>query len=382
MNSRVLPGLVAAVVAVAAPRCAHAVLCTGAKTLEEKLTCVLEKQVVPILSDLDVILTEGPKYLATRLPAYQAMGDLGADMDLEEFGDFSITAGVGSAVFRDFNDDVAQGFQRLPKNLPEPLPLPSILLGGRFALSRDWEITGRFTFVPEFEIQTNDWLVSATTRTIAAGARYRLYEGDGGVPRLVTSAELSYFTGYMKVGRDFQYDLVGLKSAAESAGYAWEPFRQTINAEYREQNGGEDLLAPADDLIIGTLFRGAPILGWDIVQMSVEQRATWALGFWHPVLGLGLDAAGGEVDSGLRLAVDLRITKPKNFIDVAGNLRTDVLPDQNVTVKSVKPRAFGARGIVGWEFDLGSMFRLPMEGQYDFGSGSFMAALALRMAWK
>jgi hypothetical protein len=82
------------------------------------------------------------------------------------------------------------------------------------------------------------------------------------------------------------------------------------------------------------------------------------------------------------MAVDIRVTKPRDFIDVAGNQRTVVLPDQNITTHTESPRPFGARAIAGMEFDLGDLFRLPIEGQYDLTSGTFSAALALRLAWK
>lgn len=374
-------GLALLLVLSAAPQ-ARAATCAQEMDLEAKLTCIFNTQIAPLIADLDVILIEGPKYLATRLPALQAMGDLGGQMDLDEPNEFSLSLGLMSGVYTRFNDEVADHFQRLPKTLPEPLPMPAVNISARYALNQDWELTGRFAFFPTFTVSTRDWDISATTRLLAAGGRYRLLQGHGAVPTLVTSAELSYFSGYMEVGRGFTYPLITLKEAARVADVAWEPVREAINNEYREKNGGEDLLSPQDDVTIGTFFHGAPILGWDIFQFSAEQRAVWDIGFWHPVLGLGLDAAWGHVDSGVQLEIDLRVTKPQHFINVAGNLREPILPDQDVTIETEEPRAVGARGIVGWEFDLGSMFRLPMEAQYDFGSGSYLGALALRFAWR
>ncbi|MCK6571074.1 hypothetical protein L6V77_08205 [Myxococcota bacterium] len=356
--------------------------CNAQPDLEGKLTCIFQRQIAPLVNDLDQILIEGPKYLAQRLPPLQAMGDLGGQMDLETPNAFSVSLGVTSGVYFDFNQEVADDFQRLPKTLPEPLPLPSAVLSARYGVTPDWELTGRFGYVPEFKTKSRDWEIAAATRTFALGTRYRLSRGEGSWPTLVSSAEVSYFTGYMEVGRGLTYPLITMREAAKLADVPWEPVRTAINDEFREANGGTDILGPADDVTIGTFFRGAPILGWDIYQLSLEQRAAWALGFFHPVLGLGLDAAQGHVDSGVQLEIDLRVTRPRHFVDVAGNFKEPVLPDQDVTLETEDPRRFGARLIAGFEFDLGDHFRLPFEAQYDLGSGALLGGFALRFAWR
>ena len=352
------------------------------QSVEDKFARLIETQLLPLANDLDQILFEGPKYLAKRLPSMQAAGDLGAEMDLAEFGDFSISVGLMSGVYQGFNEEITGKFQKLPKTMPEPLPLPAALFSARLAVNADLEAAARLAFFPEIKHSTKDWDVAAATRMMAVGARYRLLAGRGAVPTLVSSAELSYFTGYMELGLGRTYNLISLKQAAAELGEPWEPVREIINDAYRDKTGGEDLLGPNDDPMIGTFFHGAPIMGWDIFQLSVEQRAVWALGFFHPYLGLGLDAASGHVDSGVQLEVDLRITRPKHFIDVAGDLREVVIPDQDVTIETRAPRTVGARGIVGWEFHFGESMRMPLEAQYDFTSGSYLGALGVRYAYR
>jgi hypothetical protein len=127
-------------------------------------------------------------------------------------------------------------------------------------------------------------------------------------------------------------------------------------------------------------------MGWDIYQLSLEQRAVWDLSWWQPYLGLGLDLAGGHVDSGIRgFTADIRAVGPGKLIDAAErkNIRpalVDIFPDHNVTWESVSPRSVSGRAIAGMEFDMGEAMRLALEAQFDFASYSGIGGFALRYA--
>lgn len=339
---------------------------------ESNLSFQFRCQVVPVLDDVLVVVIKGPDYLAQRLPAMQAMEASGTQMDLARWGDFSVTVGVASGFYTSFKDEVADGFVKIPKDsVPDLLPLPVGVIGVRFAANEDWELGARYAFVPGFEVKQKDYRIEATTQIFGAHARHRLLPGSGGRPTLVARGDFSYFTGAMKVGRDFELDIGTIQDSE-------------LNQELNDAVG-VNVLGPNDSVGVGAFFNGAPILGWDIWQLSAELRATWGFGFFHPFLGGGLDLAWGHVDSGSDLALDARITSPAPLVDAAervfGNAKiADVIERQSVTFKSVDPRPVGGRLLAGMEFDLGDHFRLPIEGQYDVGSTSFVAGLGLRYA--
>jgi hypothetical protein len=342
--------------------------------LVAELDRVLQREVVPVLADVTTIIEDGPVYLAKRLPAIQPLGDPGAVMDLATWGDFSVSLGVVGGILQSFNSEVASSFQTLPRTLPEPLPVPQAMLAVRAALSPDLEVGVRFGIVPNFEVESQEWQVETSTRTFAGRARYRLMQGHGARPTLVSVADLSYFTGFMQVGRDLTLDIATLDTLFDPAQY--EQFRQLINAEYGQ------VLDPGEKVALGVFFFGAPILGWDIVQLSLEQRAVWDLGFFHPYLGVGVDLATGHVDSGVDLESDLRVTRPKDFVERVGSFREAILPRQDLTLKTVEPRSVGARGIAGFELALSEGLTVATEGQADLTSDTFAVGLAVRYAFR
>jgi hypothetical protein len=344
------------------------------EALQADLERVLQREVAPVLSDVNTIIEDGPVYLAKRLPVIQVLGDPGAVMDLATWGDFSVSLGVVGGILQSFNREVASSFQTLPRTLPEPLPVPQAMLAVRAALSADLEVGLRFGIVPNFEIETEDWQVATSTRTFAGRARYRLMQGHGARPTLVSVADLSYFTGFMQVGRDLTLDIATLDTLVEPGQY--EQFRQLINAEYGQ------VLEPGEKVALGVFFFGAPILGWDIVQLSLEQRAVWDLGPFHPYLGLGVDLATGHVDSGVDLESDLRVTRPKDFIERVGSFREAILPRQDVTLKTVEPRSVGARAIAGFELSVSDGLTVAAEGQADVSSDTFAVGLGVRYAFR
>jgi hypothetical protein len=335
---------------------------------EDRIQQILRTQVQPVLDDLDIILTQGPKYLAKRLPVMQSGGDFGAQMDLVKLGDFSVGLGLLSGVYRDF-DDIGRNFQRLPKDLPDPLPIPAAVVTTRMALNDRFEVGASYGFFPHFQTKSNGYDIEGTTTIYGARARHRTVEGHGWVPTLASSAAFTYFTGRMDIGRD--PDKVPI-------------LNQAINDKVFN---GNQVLDPSEAIDLGVFFRGAPIMGWDIYQLTFEERAAWAVGFWHPFGGLGLDFAWGHVDSGIRgLEVDTRATGPGHLIDALKqrNISPTVLgllPDQNVTIESEKPRSVGARAIAGMEFDLGHPVRLALEAQFDFGSYSAVGGFGIRYAY-
>lgn len=351
-------------------------------TQEERIQTILRDQVIPILADLDVIMLKAPEYLAQRLPAMQSGGDLGAQMDLVQLGQFSVTLGLLAGVFRDF-DDIGNDFQRMPNQLPDPLPIPAAVVGVRMAVHRDWEVGARYGFFPEFEVKSQGWLIRGTTSIYGLRGRNRTLEGQGWKPTLVSSADLSYFTGSMDIGRDFTFTMGDTTQLLDPAQIP--VLNEAVN---QEVFGGDRVLGPSEPMDLGIFFRGAPIIGWDIYQLTLEERAVWDLSFWHPFLGLGIDFASGHVDSGIRgLKVDTRATGPGHLLaelkerDIRPTI-LELLPDQNVTIKSEKPRSVSGRVIGGMEFDLGQAVRLALESQFDFGTYSAVGAFGVRYAYR
>lgn len=348
---------------------AHAICSRG--TDESTLSFRFRCQVTPVLDDVVQIVVEGPKYLAKRLPAMQAMGQLEGQMDLLEPGQISLHLAAHTGLYRNFDSEVASEFKKIPKKgIASVLPLPAATLGFRIGINPDVELGARYSFIPAISTNTEGFEIAATTTIYGAHARYRLYQGTGGAPSLIGSARFTYFTGFMEIGRDIDIK-VGTVRDAE------------LNAELNAALGSS-ILGPNDPVKIGARFTGAPIIGWDIFQVSGELRAVWDFGPVHPLLGGGLDAAGGHVDSGSNLALDSRIIGPKPVVELAestfedGAKIADVIEKQKVTFISEKPRSVGARLIAGIEFDLGDSFRLPIEGQFDLTSGSFVTGLGVR----
>jgi hypothetical protein len=196
-----------------------------------------ETQIAPLLNDVDVILFDGPEWLALRLPAMQSSGDIGASMDLYQVGDFSVGVGLTTGLFRGFYDDVSSKWKAMPQQVPEPLPMPAAVFYGRGALSRDLELTARYAFFPTVDLrdikvpaqQTSggDLQIAAGTSMYAAKVRHRTYET--GALTLVSSAELNYFTGFMQVGQNLTFKLGTVQD-------------QTVNTAIREalrQDGGD-----------------------------------------------------------------------------------------------------------------------------------------------
>lgn len=352
----------------------------AAAQTREEIERILRQNIEPVLHDIDIILTNGPAYLAKRLPAMQAGGDFGAQMDLVRIGDFSVGLGLLSGVYREF-DEMDDNFQRLPKQLPDPLPIPAAVVTVRSPITESIEVGLRYGFFPEFEVKSQGYLIRGTTSIYGGKVRYRLHRGGGIVPTLVSSADVSYFTGSMDIGRDFTFTL---GNTAELLG---DNDRLTLNqAINQEVFDGQQVLNGPEPIDLGVFFRGAPIMGWDIYQLSLEQRAVWHVGFWQPYLGAGLDFASGHVDSGIRgLKLDTRVTGPKHLKDALAQRSVsptilDVLPDQNVTLVSEEPRSFAARAIAGMEFNLGQAVRMVLEAQFDFHSLSGIGGLGFRYA--
>lgn len=339
---------------------------------EAELERILQEDIAPVIGDVDLLLLEGPKYLAKRLPAMQAAGDFGGQMDLLTPGDFSVGLGVLGGVFFGFDDEVGNDFQKFPNKLPEPLPIPAGVISGRIAVTEDFELNARYGFFPDFEVKSKGYLIKGTTSIWGLKGRLRHSRARGWRPAFIGSAELSYFTGFLNVGRDFSFRLTPIRN---------NEFNETVNQAF-----GQQLLAPGEEVNWRAFFSGAPIMGWDIYQASVEERMVWDAGFWHPYLGVGVDFAWGHVDSGTDLELDARLSGPTPLVDAwkqANNGSAQLLsiiPRQRRTLVSVDPRSVGGRLIAGTEFDIGDSVRFALGAQYDLLSSSFIGGLTVRFA--
>ncbi|MFN3203050.1 MAG: hypothetical protein ACE366_31945 [Bradymonadia bacterium] len=339
---------------------------------EAELERILQEDVAPVIGDVDLLLLEGPKYLAKRLPAMQAAGDFGGQMDLLTPGDFSLGIGVLGGVFFGFDDEVGNRFQKFPNKLPEPLPIPAGVISGRVAVTPDFELAGRYGFFPNFEVKSKGYLIKGTTSIWGLKGRYRHSRAKGWTPAFIGSAGYSYFTGFLNVGRDFSFNLTPIRN---------NEFNQTVNEAF-----GRNVLGDGEEVNWRAFFSGAPIIGWDIHQISLEERMVWDVGFWHPYLGAGVDYAWGHVDSGTDLELDARLSGPGPLVEAWQNANNgspkllDIIPRQRRTLVTESPRTLGGRAIVGTEFDIGSVVRFALGAQYDVGTGSIAGGFTLRFA--
>lgn len=352
---------------------------------------ILFDRVWPIIYDVDVILLEGPKFLAKRLPGMQAAGDFGAQMDLVKLGDFSVGIGILAGIFPKFdqmqdqfyNDPAKPRAKGIPKQLPPTLPVPVAMLIGRAAVTEDLEVDLRFGFFPNFEVKSQDFLIRGTTSIYGAKVRHRTFRGHGIVPNLISSADGSYFTGFIDIGRDYTFTLGNTGDFLGSSDRS--TLNQLINQEVFD---GQSVLGGDEAISVGAFFRGAPVIGWDIWQLSLEERAQWDVGFWRPFLGFGLDLATGHVDGGIdNFEIDVRATGPAHLMSALkqANIHPKILglfPRQEVTIRTTDVRQIGARAIAGMEFNLGGAIRLPLEGQFDFTENTYIAGFGVRYAYR
>jgi hypothetical protein len=338
--------------------------------LESIIRDRLENDVLPVLRDVDIILLEGVEYFAARLPAMQAGGEPLAQMDLYAAGDFSVGVGLMSGVYVGFRD-VGDDFETIPNQIPEPTPVPAIMVMGRYAAHPDLELGARYGFFPSFDIEQDDFRIRGGTSLYGARARYRAVRGHGVKPTITVQGAGSYFTGFLDIGQDFSFVVGQIEDPQLNA---------AIN-----QAIGRPVVGPGTPLDGGVTFTGAPIIGWDIWQASFESRAIWDADFWHPFVGGGVDLAFGSVDSGTKLAMEGGFVGPADFVDeftsaVGARPTFILLEPSDITVYTREPRLFGGRALGGMEFDLGSVMRLGFEAQVDVGTLSYVGGFSVRYA--
>ena len=284
----------------------------------------LEDTLRRVESDLGFMLADGPVYLAGRLPALVSGADFLSSMELTDVREFSLGVSVTSALLTDF-DRLDDSFQMMPQSLPSVVPMPVLNFVGRIGVARGLDVGMKAGFFPELDVRYRDTVITGSIFHIGVQARYRVLAGRGVVPDLVTQLGFGFFSGYLKVGKDYAYDF------------------------------DEDV--PSVGAVAGSLrFTGAPVLGWTLFQLAPAIVARWNLRWFHPYIGAAIDLTLGHVDGGLDLELELTLTRP-----TPSTAREKITE----TMTSTSPRVFGLRPMLGLEIDLTR--RLKVVLQADLG---------------
>ena len=165
-----------------------------------------------------------------------------------------------------YNTKLDDNFQMIPQKFPAVVPMPGINLALRWGIIRDLDVGVQVSFFPEVDTKYKDITIAGANINLAIQARYRFLKGEGARPDLVVQLGFAYQSGYLKIGKDYSFD-----------------FDETIDGTR----------------VAGNLaFSGAPILGWDLFQITPALVARWKLAWFRPYLGLAMDLTFGHVDSG------------------------------------------------------------------------------------
>ncbi len=277
-----------------------------------------------IINDLGYMLIDGPVYLSSRLPVQLQGGNFLASMELAGYKNFGFGVSITSGLFTSF-DKLDDNFQLIPKEFPAVVPMPGINLAVRWGIIRNLDIGVQVSFFPEIDTKYKDIIIAGANINVAVQARYRIVEGSGAKPDLVAQLGFAYQSGYLKVGKDYSFD-----------------FDETIEGTR----------------VAGNLsMSGAPILGWDLYQLTPALVARWKLAWFRPYIGVALDLTFGHVDSGLDVELSLTVTHPN-----PGSYSESLTE----TTASMPPRVFGVRPIIGFEFALTQRLKLVLQGDLGF----------------
>ncbi len=284
----------------------------------------LEDTVKKVTNDLQYMLVDGPVYLSSRLPVMLQGGNFLASMELAGYKNFGFGVALTSGLFTSF-DKLDDNFQMIPQKFPAVVPMPGINLALRWGIIRDLDVGVQVSFFPEVDTKYKDITIAGANINLAIQARYRFLKGEGARPDLVVQLGFAYQSGYLKIGKDYSFD-----------------FDETIDGTR----------------VAGNLaFSGAPILGWDLFQITPALVARWKLAWFRPYLGLAMDLTFGHVDSGLDMTLSVTLTQPTQ--ESASEKLTE-------TLASMPPRVFGLRPIIGFEFALTQRLKLILQGDLGF----------------
>lgn len=285
----------------------------------------IEQTLERVLSDFGLLMGNGPIYLASRLPSLASVGMHEPTMNLRGLGDFSIGLNLANVGLWSGFDQVGTGmeFVQFEDKLPPILPAPVVGASFRFGVLDDLDVGVRINFFPDFEQKPNGLIIGAGMLDAGLSVRYRAVEANGGVPEVWVALAGNYFSGRLLVGKDF--DL---------------PF---------------DFSADDGTRVAGNLnLSGAPVLGWDLWQVSPELRVAWKLGWFHPYFGVAADLTFGHIDAGLDIRIKITLTEPEKAEESAKEL---------VTLATQQPALFSLRPVLGFQFALSEHFHLVLEGQ-------------------
>jgi hypothetical protein len=286
----------------------------------------LEETINTVANDLALFLGNAPVYLSSRLPVIPAGSNYLASMELTEYKDISLAFGIECALFPEFKN-IGYGMKLLKygKRLPSYAPFPLVTVGLRVGVTKHLDLGARADFFPEIDTEYKGILVGGVSFNIGGDIRYRLWQGKGALPDLIFIGAVNYFSGYLKVGKNFKFDF------------------DEIIEEMRIKGSIE--------------FQGAPLIGWDIFQISPELRLKWKIGSIHPFLGLGLDFSFGHIDGGLDLKIGFNLTHPEQISESES---------ETLTLTTEKPRTFGLRPLIGIESHLTKNLKTMLQANIEF----------------
>lgn len=285
----------------------------------------IEATLKKIENDLSYLTVDGPVYLAGRLPVVISGADILSSMELVSFRNFGFGLGLQTGLLTSF-DRLDDNFQLVPKKLPGVVPLPQLAVVGRIGIVKNLDVGVKVTFFPEIGTKYREIIIGGGMLNVALQARYRLLEGRGARPDLVTQLSIAFFSGYLKVGKDYSFE-----------------FDETVDGLGQVKGS----LAMA----------GAPILGWTLYQVSPAIVARWNVAWFHPFIGLGLDLTFGHVDGGVDLKLKLDLQAPQ--VATAEESLID-------TWTTTAPRVFGLRPMVGFEIDFTRRLKLVLQADLGY----------------